>query len=216
MVTFWANKMLACLQLSSWDVIWLFRCNLRLLQRTRWSSWPSVDVQRAFGACRRRQYTSWMNRQLKHNRVQRLLASYSLVQRVHGATHDAGGTLWCHVYWSAIADCRHSWRRPVRSPSAAMIDPPMPSGYGLYDVCSQMLEIIRSRHVPGRPADVRLVRRSVLQWLGQLLTRIALRLDHHRAAWPTGSCAVYDLASTPVVLVVRRRISWGRSGRSSV
>ena len=69
------------------------------------------------------------------------------------------------------------------------------------------LQIILSRHVPGRPADVRLVWRSVLQWPGQRLTRIALRLDHHQATRPTGSYAVCDLPWTPVVLVVRRWMS---------
>jgi len=44
-----------------------------------------------------------------------------------------------------------------------MVIPPMLSGAGLYDIRSQVLEIIQSRHIPGQPADVRLVRRSVLQ-----------------------------------------------------
>jgi len=195
--------------LLSFIAPWLFRRNLRLLQRTRWSSWSFVDARRASGACRRRQYTSRTNRRLEHNRVQLFAGELRLGTAGSGRHPRRGRNSWCRVHpqWSAIADRRHSVRRPVLSPSVAMVVSPMSSGAGLYDVRSQVLEIIRSRHVPGRPADVRLVRRSVLQWHEQRLTRIALRLDHHRATRPTGSYAVCDLSSTPVVLVVRRWMS---------
>jgi len=93
-----------------------------------------------------------------------LLTSYGLVQRVQSATHDAGGTL--------DAVCTRS---DLSSPTVDIFDGGL-SDLSLlrwsshlcrqapvYTTFVRSRKIIRSRHVPGRPADVRLVRRSVLQ-----------------------------------------------------
>jgi len=78
-----------------------------------------------------------------------LLASYGLVQRVQGATHDAGGTLDVVCTRSDlpsptvdILDGGLSDHRLLRWSSHLCGPAPV------YDVRSQVLEIIRSRHVP--------------------------------------------------------------------